>query len=201
MRRIWLALIATLVIAGGCSTMKIEDFKGTEPRLRLEEFFAGKSQAWGTFEDRFGNVRRQFTVDIVGTWDGETLVLEEDFEFADGETDRRVWKIVKLDDNTYEGRAEDVHDVARGTSYGNALTWTYSVDLKMKDRSLTVTFEDWMWQLDEDVLLNKAEVRKWGFKVGEATIFFRRMPESSEKAHGGMRSAGSTTPSVQQAAE
>jgi len=200
MRRIWIALIATLFIAGGCSTMKIEDFKGNEPRLKLEEFFAGKTRAWGTFEDRFGNLRRQFTVDIQGTWDGETLTLEEDFVFADGETDRRVWKITKLDEHTYEGRAADVHGVARGKSYGNALTWTYDVDLKMKDRSLTVTFEDWMWQLDENVLLNKAEVRKWGFKVGEATIFFHRLPDA-KTAGGGVRAAGASAYPMQQAAE
>jgi hypothetical protein len=200
MRRIWLAVIATLFIAGGCSTMKIEDFEGTEPRLRLEEFFAGKSRAWGTFEDRFGNLRRQFTVDIVGTWDGRTLTLEEDFVFADGETDRRVWEITKVDEHTYEGRAADVHGVAMGKVYGNALTWTYDVDLKMKDRSLTVTFEDWMWQLDEHVLLNKAEVRKWGFKVGEATIFFRRLP-ADQSARGGTRMTGEASNPPRQAAE
>jgi hypothetical protein len=182
MRRLWLTLMATLLIAGGCSTMKIEDFEGKEPRLRLEEFFAGQSRAWGTFEDRFGNLRREFTVDITGTWDGKTLVLEEDFVFADGETDRRVWTITKVDEHTYEGRADDVHGVARGKSYGNALTWTYDVDLKTKDGSLRVTFEDWMWRLDRDVLLNKAEVRKWGFKVGEATIFFHRLNGTQESA-------------------
>ena len=40
--------------------MKIEDFENTEPKFVLEEYFLGKTKAWGMFEDRFGRIQRQF---------------------------------------------------------------------------------------------------------------------------------------------
>ncbi|MEM6492646.1 MAG: DUF3833 family protein, partial [Pseudomonadota bacterium] len=67
--------IVGVVALNGCGSMKLSDFDGTTPELRLEEYFAGESRAWGVFEDRFGTLKRQFTVDIVGEWDGEQLVL------------------------------------------------------------------------------------------------------------------------------
>ena len=65
------------------------------------------------FEDRFGNLQREFTVELQGDWDGNTLILTEDFEYADGETERRIWRITKTGDGLYEGRADDVVGVAK----------------------------------------------------------------------------------------
>ena len=66
--------------------MKPSDFSNGKPTFVLEEYFSGKTKAWGIFVDRFGTVKRQFTVDIEGSWNGEQLVLDEKFDFDDGET-------------------------------------------------------------------------------------------------------------------
>ena len=75
--------------------MKIEDFKNTTPLFSLEEFFVGDIEAWGIFEDRFGNLKRQFKVKIDGYHKDGFLILEENFLYLDGEKDKRVWKIKK----------------------------------------------------------------------------------------------------------
>ena len=93
MRRI--ALLAWILLLSGCTAMKPADFTTGEPRLVLEDYFNGHTKAWGLFEDRFGLVKRQFTVDITGVWNGETLTLDEHFLYNDGETDQRVWTIRK----------------------------------------------------------------------------------------------------------
>jgi len=124
-----LVLLAVTTISG-CTGMKPTDFKNANPTLRIETYFQGKTQAWGIFEDRFGTLRRQFTVDIDGSWDGKELVLDERFQYSDGETDRRVWTIRKTGAHSYEGSADDVIGVARGEAYGNALNWQYDMDLK-----------------------------------------------------------------------
>ena len=36
------------------------------------DFFAGESVAYGIFEDGFGNLRRQFQVNMTGTVEGDT---------------------------------------------------------------------------------------------------------------------------------
>jgi len=162
--------------------MKPEDFAGREPRLVLEDYFEGKTKAWGMFHDRFGNLRREFVVDITGTWDGEILTLDEEFDYSDGEQDRRVWTIKKIDDNTYVGTAGDIIGEASGKTFGNALNWTYSMNLKVGDGTWKVKFDDWMFLQPEGVLLNRASVSKFGFELGVVTLSFARADEESETA-------------------
>ena len=154
--------------------MKPEDFLGRGPELLIEDYFQGQTRAWGIFEDRFGKLRRQFVVDIDGQWDGEQLTLVEDFAFDDGETDQRIWRIRKLDEHRYEGRADDVVGVAQGTAYGNALNWRYKLNLKVGDDAWLVNFDDWMFLQQDGVLINRASVTKLGFEIGQVTIFFRK---------------------------
>jgi hypothetical protein len=165
-------LLAILALATGCSTMDIEDFVDQGPQLQIEDYFQGNTKAWGLFEDRFGAVRRQFTVDINGTWDGTELVLDEKFIFNDGETDRRVWRIKKKGVNQYVGRADDVVGSAEGKAFGNALHWRYDVNMKIGGRDWRVTFDDWMFLQAGDALINRASVSKWGIEIGSVTLFF-----------------------------
>lgn len=164
--------VAIALIVSGCADMDIKSFDGKEPRFVLEDYFQGETRAWGIFEDRFGTLRRQFVVDIDGTWDGETLTLDERFEYADGERDRRVWRIRKIDAHLYEGRSDDIIGTAQGDSYGNALRWRYDIDLKIGDNTLRVHFDDWMFLQEDGVMMNRARVSKWGFEIGEVTLVF-----------------------------
>jgi len=157
--------------------MTPEDFQDTKPHLVIDTYFSGKTQASGIFEDRFGKVRRQFTVDIEGTWDGRELILDETLDYSDNETDRRVWKILKTGDTTYEGRADDVIGVAQGDVSGNALTWRYDMDMKVGDGTWRVHFNDWMFLQPTGVLVNRARVSKLGVEIGSVTLAFTRQPE------------------------
>jgi hypothetical protein len=178
-----LTAFLTLLLAG-CNTMNIAKFEDRTPRFVLEEYFAGQTKAWGIFEDRFGNLRREFVVDIEGNWDGRTLILEEDFTYADGETDTRIWHIEKVDANRYQGRADDVIGTAEGESAGNAFTWKYRVSLLIGGRQVAVTFDDWMFQQDDQAVINRAKVTKFGVELGEVTIFFFKSPEAADMSFG-----------------
>ncbi|HYE00270.1 MAG TPA: DUF3833 domain-containing protein [Alphaproteobacteria bacterium] len=178
--RVFILCLAAFL--AGCSSMKPEDFAQSTPRFQLERYFAGQTRAWGMFIDRFGTVKRQFVVDLDGQVTGNRLVLTEDFRYDDGETERRVWTIDRIDEHTYEGRAADVVGVARGRSFGNALNWTYTMDMKVGDGTLRVNFDDWMFQQDGEVLLNRAEVSKFGVTLGQVQIFFRKPPPQQAMA-------------------
>jgi hypothetical protein len=170
-----LRLLASLSLAiclMGCTTMKPTDFALSRQKLVLEEYFAGHTQAWGLFQDRFGKVRRQFTVEIDGDWNGERLVLDEHFLYSDGETDRCLWTITKRADGHYEGTAADVVGTAQGMSAGNALNWGYVMDLKVGTGTVRVRFDDWMFLQPGNVIINRATVSKWGIDVGDVTLFF-----------------------------
>ena len=168
------AILMALIVLIGCTSMKPTDFKDAEPKLVIEEYFAGNTHAWGIFEDRFGKLRRQFTVDIAGTWNGRELVLDERFQYGDGERDRRVWRITKTGDHRYEGRAGDVVGTATGMAYGNALNWRYDMDLRVGDGTWRVHFNDWMFLQPNRVLINRARVSKFGIEIGEVTLFFMK---------------------------
>ncbi|MCP4002209.1 MAG: DUF3833 domain-containing protein [Gammaproteobacteria bacterium] len=170
---LFICLIFASVLSG-CSSMKIEDFKSTQPEFVLEEYFEGRTMAWGLFEDRFGNVQRQFVVTMDGTWDGTTLILNEDFVYNDGETENRVWTLTKTDEFNYQGSTQNSVGIAAGTRSGNAFHWKYDFNLKVGDDTWKVTFDDWMFMQPNGVLLNKATVTRWGFKLGTVYLSFSK---------------------------
>lgn len=175
MRRLVAALLGLVLLAGCGGGMKIEDFAGRTPELRLEEYFAGRTRAAGLFEDRFGTVRRTFTVDIVGTWDGTTLTLDEDFLYNDGETQKRIWRLTRTGERQWEGRADDVIGVATGREAGNAFQFGYRINLQVGDTTWQVRFDDWMFRIDDEVVLNTATVYRWGIWIGTVQLAFRRV--------------------------
>ena len=168
------AVLPATLLLSGCETMKLDDFQDRSPKLDLYDYFSGSSRAWGLFEDRFGNVRRQFTVDIEGRVENGALVLEEDFEYDDGERDRRVWTITRYGDDGYVGRAADVVGEARGRVAGNALNWGYEMDLPVGGSTWRVVFDDWMFLQPDGVLINRAKVKKLGLEIGSVTLFFKK---------------------------
>lgn len=167
-------LSITLFFLNGCTSMDIQNYKNETPKFDLFHYFNGKTQAWGQFQDRSGKVLRRFKVDITGTVTQNVLVLDEDFTYHDGEKQQRVWTITKTSENHYTGLAEDVVGEAKGVSAGNALNWSYTLDLPYKDGTIHVKFDDWMFLHDEGVMINRAEVSKFGFRVGEVTLFFMK---------------------------
>jgi hypothetical protein len=169
-----LAAAALLALAACGGRPDLADFAGAEPELELERFLSGNLEAHGIFQDRFGDVRRVFVVDIVGSWDGETLTLEEDFVYEDGSTERRVWELTQTGPESWTGTAEGVIGAASGEESGNAFNWRYTIDLNTPDGTLRASFDDWLWRIDDQVMINRAYVTKWGFEIGQLSIVFRR---------------------------
>jgi len=144
------------------------------PRSPSPTYFNGPLTAWGYFADRSGEVKRRFTVKMTGVWTGNEGVLTEHFDWSDGEKSQRIWRITKLDAHRYIGRADDVKGEATGTAYGNTLQWKYTLLLPVDGKTYEVQFDDWMHLMDDTTMLNKSEMRKFGFKLGEIVISFRK---------------------------
>jgi hypothetical protein len=170
-----LTLLCSALLVSACgTTMTTNDFADMTPTLVLEDYFQGETFAYGLFEDRFGNIRNQFTVTIDGHWDGEMLTLDEDFIYANGETEYRKWEILKTGENTYRGTTQQIIGVAHGKTEGNSFHWTYKFKLKVGDDIWDVKFDDWMFLQADGVLLNKARVYRWGVKIGTVFLSFTK---------------------------
>lgn len=144
--------------------------------LKIEKYFAGNSKAYGIVFDRGGVAQRHFSVDLRGVWDEsmKTLTLVEDFIFEDGEVSQRVWVIEKLGESQYRGKADDVIGEAIGFSQGNAFRLNYVLEVPYKGSTIALSIDDWLFLNDDNVLINRAEMYKFGFKVGEVVIAFNK---------------------------
>jgi len=172
--RLFLLIVSLLFITScsGKQSMKPEDFKNKQPRLIIEDFMSGNVKAWGILQNRSGKVTRQFSADLNGKWDGKQLILDEKFNWSDGEVQTRQWKINKIDNHNYEGTAEDVVGIAKGYSYGPAFKFEYVLLVPVKGKEIKITFDDWIFMQDERVAINRATMTKFGIKVAELTVMF-----------------------------
>lgn len=168
LKLIFVGLLTLLLTA--CSS-GIEDYRGETPELKLEAFFNGELVAYGVVQDYSGKVIQRFRVDMVGTWDGNEGVLDEQFYYADGSEQERIWYLTKTGPNSYEGRASDVEGVAKGEVVGNALTWEYVLVIEMDGEPFSVTLDDWMYLVDSDNMINRTKMYKYGLPVGELTLY------------------------------
>ena len=156
----------------GNQSRKREDWRDKKRRLIIEGYLSGNVKAWGILQNRSGKVTRQFSATLTGKWDGKQLILDEKFNWDDGEVQDRQWQITKIDEHHYEGTAGDVVGKAKGFSYGPAFKFEYVLLVPVKGKELKITFDDWIFMQDEKVAINRAKMTKFGIKVAELTVFF-----------------------------
>ncbi len=156
----------------GCASNELAMYRDEKPALDLQKYLNGELDAWGIFQGRSGKVEKRFRVKIVAKWQGDVGTFDEDFSWSDGTKSRRVWTVAKQPDGTYVGRAEDVVGEARGEISGNALRWRYVLALPVDGKVYNVNFDDWMFLMDDNIMMNRSYMSKWGFKLGEVTLTF-----------------------------
>ena len=170
-RRPLLAL-CTLIGLSGCSGIEVTQYANEQPALDLKRYFNGTIDAYGMFQKRSGEVIKRFHVVIESRWQGDVGTLDEKFTYSDGTTQQRIWTITKTGPQSYRGTASDVVGEAVGESSGNALRWRYVLALPVDDKIYNVDFDDWMFLMDERIMLNRSAMSKWGFDLGEVTLTF-----------------------------
>lgn len=171
------AVVAFALLAG-CSSTDPQVYRSERPALDLARYFDGALEGHGMVLDRSGEVQRRFVVRIQATWKDGVGTLDEDFTWSDGKQERRVWTLRRAqpDGSRWIGTAADVIGEATGVVAGNALNWTYTLDLATDRGRFRIGFDDWMFLIDERVMLNRAVMSFYGVRVGEVLIAFRRLP-------------------------
>lgn len=175
-RRLILALASasTALFLGGCASHNIAQYANEQPTLDLQQYFNGTLDAYGVFTDRSGAVVKRFTVLMQCTWTGDQGVLDEQFTYSDGTKQTRIWRLTKTGNGRFVGRADDVVGDAQGESLGNAFHWTYTLRLPVDNSVYDVQFDDWMYLMNDKVMLNKATMSKFGVRLGEVTLSFTK---------------------------
>ena len=145
------AALASAALVAACASTTPADYAAEKPLLDLKTYFNGDLTAHGLFDDG---------------------VLDEQFVYSDGEKQQRIWRLKKLADGKYTGTAGDVIGTAQGQSAGNAFQWSYTLRLPVDGKTYDVQFDDWMYLMDDRVMLNKAVMSKFGVRLGEVTLSF-----------------------------
>jgi Protein of unknown function (DUF3833) len=169
---------AALAIAGCGTRPQLADYSAEKPVFDLKSYFNGRVDGWGIFTDRDGKVARRFVVTMNCSWNGEDGILDEDFVYSDGKKEKRIWRMKRMTDADgivrYEGRADDVVGVGNGEQRGNAFRWGYTLALPVDGKVYEVQFDDWMYQMDNQVVINKATMSKFGVTLGELVVTFSK---------------------------
>ncbi len=173
LRTMLLSLLA-LGLFSACSSPSVDRYAGTQPTLDLRTYFNGKVRAHGLFQDRSGEVIKRFVVEMDCQWNGDEGVLDERFTYADGSQDRRVWRLKHLGNGRYTGTADDVVGQASGQTQGHAFRWQYTLNLPVDGKVYEVQFDDWMYLIDKQTMLNHAKMSKWGIHLGEVILSFSK---------------------------
>ncbi|WP_082616527.1 DUF3833 domain-containing protein [Massilia sp. Root418] len=160
------------LLSGCAAPAEPQHYAAQTPVLDVQRYFNGRVLAYGMFQDRSGTVQKRFTVTMQCTWQGDTGTLDEEFLYADGTRQRRVWTLRKTAPGRYTGTAADVVGEAQGIVAGNALRWNYVLALPVDGKVVNVDFEDWMFMIDEHVVLNRAAMSKFGISLGSVTLSF-----------------------------
>ncbi|MGZ3158052.1 MAG: DUF3833 domain-containing protein [Burkholderiaceae bacterium] len=168
-------LAVAVCLLGACAgPVEPSHYADQKPALDLKQYFNGIIDASGMFQDRSGTVIKRFTVVMKCRWEGDVGTLDEDFSYSDGTKQRRVWTLHKVAADRYIGTAADVVGEAIGITAGNALRWKYVLDLPVDGKNYHVNFEDWMYLMEDGVMLNRAAMSKFGFGLGEVTLSFTK---------------------------
>lgn len=145
-----------------------------ESPLRIEDYFDGTTRAVGLFVDRFGRIRRHYEGLLKGRRDGDTLILDETFTYDDGTAEDRTWTIHPTPDGHYTCTANGVVGTGHARANGPVVTWSYRLQIPVGTGLWTVRADDRMILRRDGVMLNRAALYRWGFRIGTAWTTFTR---------------------------
>ena len=169
----WLAVSAPALLVsllGACAAPPAAPVAPTAPPLALQAFFPGRTRGDGVFTNSWTGSERRFRVVIDGTWDGRVLTLVEDFDYADGEKDRKTWRLQRQGPGAFTGTREDVVARARVWTEDRRVRLEYAVKLG----GWTVDFADILALRADGTVLNRAIVAKWGLRIGRVELVLRK---------------------------
>lgn len=179
-KSVLIPLVIGLMLSG-CS-QSVSEYSNETPTLRLNTFFKGESLAWGVLHDWQGKQSVRFTAQLCGEWQGNEGNLYELFHFSDGRVEQRHWQLTQAADGKVTGTAGDVVGRADGQLAGNTLYWQYTLRIPYDGDTTDVVVKDWLYLVDEQNLINRSTLHKFGLTVGEITLSIQQQNENADCA-------------------
>lgn len=172
---IFIAVLLLALLRPGMrfASQRPEDYAATGPAFDLRTHLNGPILSEGMIHGPTGRVNSRFLAKMHGKWEGAHGTLTEDFTFAGGRTQRREWSLRLGNDGRFTATAPDVIGIATGEVSGAAICMRYRIRLEPDAGGHVLSVTDWLYLMENGVILNRSEMRKFGVKVAELTATMR----------------------------
>ena len=121
----------------------------------------------------------------VGTWDGKVLTLVENYQYAAGDSEQRIWKFTKTGNSTYTATSKEILKEAKVEIKGRVASFKYQKKLPRPGKKpVKVKFAE-QWTLNKNGTLSSTATLSKLVRVGREAINFARVGnEAALKAPG-----------------
>lgn len=153
---------------------RAKQYQNAGPKLDLAAYLNGHITGSGIIQTRSGKVSSQFDFSANAHWDGDVGKLDEKMVYYSGKEDQRTWTIQRQTDEHYIATTTDVVGQADIYVSGNAMNWRYLMDVDVKGKTYRLSFDDWMYLMNDGMLINVNQFKKFGFNVGSLTLMMQK---------------------------
>lgn len=165
-----LGLLLLLLSLGGCSSVNFDHLSKQGPEFDFVDYFEGHTRASGWFADRFGNVKRHFCGDFIGTVKDDIFELDEVLYYSDGVIEKRVWDVSIGPNGEFSAESDALVGPATGVLQGSGLQLHYIMNVMIAEGKFwKLTMNDYMFYQPDRALHNMTEVKKWGVRIGNVS--------------------------------
>ncbi len=179
-----LAAIAVLWLASRYFSFRAqapEDYADHGPSFDIRQHLNGPLLCEGVIYGPMGRVSSRFVAEFFAEWDGDTGVMRETFHYDSGEVQNREWRLKVNDVGAIRAEADDLVGTGRGRQSGSSVKLEYNIRLTENAGGHVLSVVDWMYLLENGVIMNRSQFRKFGFKVGELVATMRPAEATLER--------------------
>ncbi|SIS66762.1 DUF3833 family protein [Phaeovulum vinaykumarii] len=160
----------------GFAAQKPADYATALPPFDIREVFSGPVLCEGVIFGPTGRVASRFTAEMNPVWQGDTCRMTEDFVYDSGATQAREWTLTLLPDGAIRAEAPDLAGTGGGRQQGGAAHLRYRLRLPQDAGGHVLDVVDWMYLAPNGTVVNRSQMRKFGFKVAELVATMRKVP-------------------------
>lgn len=154
--------------------------------FRFESVLAQKLQGSGAVFYRSGRLKTRFSVVASGSYDGETLTIQEQLTYESGEVHERTFQIVKNNDDHYTAHCSEFVGPSTIRRRHSGFQWRYRLKENSKEaHRITLTADDRLFLCADGTLLDHAILRKFGIRVGDVFMTLRQTTDGLSPRYNG----------------
>lgn len=153
---------------------KPEDYEDGDPEFDLRTHLNGKLICEGVIFGPMGRMTSSFVARFDAHWDGNVGVIDEHFDYNNGEIQKRQWTLTLGENGTFTAKAPDVPWTGRGAQAGSAVLFRYPIRLPESAGGFVLQSFDCMYMTGEGTIVNRSQFRKFGIKVAELVATIRK---------------------------